>query len=118
MRGTEKALSIPRRRLIYIMKLSRQEQDTIIIFKAGKETAAIYTRDKSVIRKLDALVDEFLKVYRCISITDNDRKYELSKFAIMRSITEACRNAARNSGCEGTTGHERSSSIWLCSCEQ
>jgi hypothetical protein len=41
------------------MKLSRYEQETVINFNAGEDTATLYTRDKAVMRKVDALVIEF-----------------------------------------------------------
>jgi len=81
------------------MRLSRQEQETIINFNAGERIATVYTRDKAVMRKLDALVDEFPEVYRCTGKTDIDREYELPKSAITfrkpRNITEEGRDAAR-----------------------
>lgn len=40
------------------MKLSRYEQETIVSYNAGEQTATIYTRDKAVMRKLDTLVSE------------------------------------------------------------
>ena len=36
--------------------LSKYEQETVINFNAGEQTATVYTRDKAVMRKLDALV--------------------------------------------------------------
>ena len=36
--------------------LSKYEQETVINFNAGEQTAVVYTRDKAVMRKLDALV--------------------------------------------------------------
>ena len=38
------------------MKLTRLEQETIINFNAGEQTATLYTRDPAVMRKVDALV--------------------------------------------------------------
>ena len=81
------------------MKISRLEQETIINFNAGERTATIYTRDKAVMRRLDALVGAFPEIYRCTGKTDIDREYELPKsditFRKPRTITEAGRNAAR-----------------------
>ena len=39
----------------------------------------MFTRDKSVIRKLDALVTEFPEVYHCIGETDIDKTYSMPK---------------------------------------
>jgi hypothetical protein len=38
------------------MKLSKYEQETIINFNVAESDAVVFTRDKAVIRKLDALV--------------------------------------------------------------
>ena len=46
------------------MKLSRYEQETIVNYNAGEQTATVYTRDKTVMRKLDTLVDEFPDILR------------------------------------------------------
>ena len=35
--------------------LSKYEQETVINFNAGEQRAVVYTRDKAVMRKLDAL---------------------------------------------------------------
>ncbi len=35
------------------MKLSRYEQESILNYNAGEQTATLYTRDKAVMRKLD-----------------------------------------------------------------
>ena len=41
------------------MKLSRYEQESILNYNAGEQTATLYTRDKAVMRKLDTLVANF-----------------------------------------------------------
>ena len=41
------------------MILSRYEQETIVNYNAGEQTATLYTRDKAVMRKLDTLVADF-----------------------------------------------------------
>lgn len=46
------------------MKLSRYEQETIVSYNAGEQTATIYTRDKAVMRKLDTLVVDFPDTYK------------------------------------------------------
>ena len=55
------------------MKLSRYEQETIVNYNAGEQTATVYTRDKAVMRKLDTLVADFPDIY---SLTEQD---EVSK---------------------------------------
>ena len=46
------------------MKQSRYEQETIVSYNAGEQTATIYTRDKAVMRKLDTLVADFPATYK------------------------------------------------------
>ncbi len=61
------------------MKLSKYEQETIINFNVAESDAVVFTRDKAVIRKLDALVNEFPEVYKCIGETDIDKTYSMPK---------------------------------------
>ena len=46
------------------MKLSRYEQESILNYNAGEQTATLYTRDKAVMRKLDTLVADFPDTYK------------------------------------------------------
>ena len=81
------------------MKISRYEQETVINFNAGECKATLYTRDPTVMRKLDALVNDYPDAFKCIGDTDIDKTYELPKSSITyrkpRNISEAQRNAAR-----------------------
>lgn len=45
------------------MNLTKYEQETVINFNAGEQLATVYTRDRAVMRKLDALVIEFSDIY-------------------------------------------------------
>ena len=49
---------------------------------AGETDATVYTRDKAVMRKLDTLVTEFPKVYRCIGETDINKTYSMPKSCV------------------------------------
>lgn len=60
-------------------KLSRYEQETIINFNVAESDAVVFTRDKAVMRKLDALVTEFPEVYKCIDETDIDKTYSMPR---------------------------------------
>lgn len=60
-------------------RLSKYEQETIINFNAGEQIAVVYTRDKAVMRRIDALVIEFPDVYRLVSETDIDKTYSMPK---------------------------------------
>ena len=81
------------------MKLSRYEQETIVSYNAGNQTATIYTRDKAVMRKLDGLVKAFPAVYKLIGQTKHDKTYSMPKSYISyrkpRNISEVQREQAR-----------------------
>ena len=81
------------------MKLSRYEQETIINFNAGSDTATLYTRDRAVMKRLDTLVVDDPTHYRFIGGTDIDRTYEMPKAFVSyrktRHLTQEQREAAR-----------------------
>ncbi len=60
-------------------KLLKVEQETIILFNAAEPDATVYTRDRTVMRKMDALVTEFPEVYKCLKVTDIDKTYSMPK---------------------------------------
>ena len=62
--------------------LSKNEQETIINFNAGEQSATVYTRDKAVMRKLDALVIEYPEVYKLVEETDIDKTYSMPKSCV------------------------------------
>ena len=80
-------------------KLSKYEQETIINFNVAESDAVVFTRDKSVIRKLDSLVNEFPEVYKCIGETDIDKTYSMPKQYVSyrkpRKISEERREQIR-----------------------
>jgi hypothetical protein len=79
--------------------LTKYEQETIINFNAGEQTATVYTRDKAVMRKLDTLVTEFPEVYKLTNETEYDRTYEMPKSHVNyrkpRQMTTEQREKAR-----------------------
>lgn len=81
------------------MKLSRFERETNINYNAGEEMAIVYTRDNSVMKRLDALVNEFPEQYQLIETSDIDKTYSMPKSFICyrkpRRITADQREAAR-----------------------
>ena len=81
------------------MKLTRYEQETIINFNAGDQTATLYTRDPAIIRKVDSLVIEYPDTFKCIGETDIDKTYEMPKSVVTyrkpRRLSEEQREAAR-----------------------
>ena len=80
------------------MTISRQEQETIVNYNAAEQTATVYTRDKAVMRRLDALVIDFPDHYR--GETDIDKTYEMPKSFVSyrkpRRLSDEQREAARN----------------------
>lgn len=52
------------------MKLFRYEQETVVNYNAGEQTTNLYTRDKTVMRKLDTLVADFPDTYK---LTEQDK---------------------------------------------
>lgn len=79
--------------------LSKYEQETVINFNAGEQNATVYTRDKTVMRKLDALVTDFPEVYKLVGETDIDKTYSMPKSCVSyrkpRNISEEQREQAR-----------------------
>lgn len=61
------------------MKLSRYEQETIVSYNAGNQTATIYTRDKAVMRKLDTLVVDFPDTYKLVKQDEVSKTYSFPK---------------------------------------
>ena len=61
------------------MKLSRYEQETIVNYNAGEQSAILYTRDKAVMRKLDMLVANFFDTYKLIGQDEVSKTYSFPK---------------------------------------
>ena len=61
------------------MKLSRYEQETVVNYNAGEQTATVYTRDKAVMRKLDTLVAEFPDIYKLVEQDEVSKTYSFPK---------------------------------------
>ncbi len=81
------------------MKLTREEQETIINFSAADKIATLYTRDPAVMRKVDALVTDYPDTFKCIGETDIDKTYEMPKSVVTyrkpRNLSKEQREAAR-----------------------
>lgn len=81
------------------MKLSRYEQETIVNYNAGEQTATLYTRDKVVMRKLDTLVTNFPDTYKLIEQDAVSKTYSFPKSYISyrkpRTISTEQRERAR-----------------------
>ena len=61
------------------MKLSRYEQETVVNYNAGEQTATLYTRDKAVMRKLDTLVADFPDTYKLTGQDEISKTYSFPK---------------------------------------
>ena len=61
------------------MKLSRYEQETVVNYNAGEQTATVYTRDKAVMRKLDSLAVDFPDTYKLLEQDEVSKTYSFPK---------------------------------------
>lgn len=81
------------------MKLSRYEQETIINYNSGEQTATVYTRDKTVMRKLDTLVADFPDTYNLLGQDEVSKTYSLPKSYVSyrkpRAVSTEQRERAR-----------------------
>ena len=64
------------------MKLSRYEQETIVNYNAGEQTATLYTRDKAVMRKLDTLVADYPDTYKLTGQDEVSKTYSFPKLYV------------------------------------
>ena len=81
------------------MKLSRYEQETIVNYNAGEQTATLYTRDKAVMRKLDTFVADFPDTYKLIGQDEVSKTYSFPKSYVCyrkpRAVSTEQRERAR-----------------------
>ena len=82
------------------MKLSRYEQESILNYNAGEQTATLYTRGKAVMRKLDTLVADFPDTYKLTGQDEVSKTYSLPKAYVSyrrpRKISDEQRLQAKN----------------------
>ena len=57
--------------------LTKYEMETVVNYNAGEQTATVYTRDKSVMRRLDRLVADYPDTYKLLRQTDIDKTYSM-----------------------------------------
>lgn len=90
------------------MKLSRYEQESILNYNAGSQTATLYTRDKTVMRKLDTLVADFPDIYKLIGQDEISKTYSFPKayisFRKPRAVSTEQRERARQMMIEQNKG--------------
>ena len=82
------------------MRLTKYEKETIILMNAGDKEATVYTADRTVMRRLDALVKAYPDTYRIASEDDVSKTYTMSKSYVTyrkpRILSEEKREQARN----------------------
>ena len=57
--------------------LTKCEMETVVNYNAGEQTATVYTRDKSVMRRLDRLVADYPDSYKLLNQTGIDKTYSM-----------------------------------------
>lgn len=80
------------------MKQSRYEQETIVSYNAGEQTATIYTRDKAVMRKLDTLVADFPATYKLMKQDEVSKTYSFPKIICQLPQAEGSQHRAERTG--------------------
>jgi hypothetical protein len=74
---------------------------TNVNYNAGKQTAALYTRDKAVMRKLDTLVSDFPDTYSLMGQDEVSKTYSFPKSHVTyrkpRAVSIEQRERARQS---------------------
>ena len=82
------------------MRLTRYEQETIILMNAGDKKATVYTADRTVMRRLDKLVKAYPDIYRIVSEDGVSKTYTMPKSHVTyrrpRILSEDKRDQARN----------------------
>ena len=59
------------------MRITREEQETIINFNAKDKIATVYTRDPTFMKQMDKLVGEYPDIFRCRFVSEVDKVYEV-----------------------------------------
>lgn len=79
--------------------LTRHEMETVVNYNAGEQTATVYTRDKSVMRRLDRLVADYPDSYKLLNQTNIDKTYSMPKLYVTyrkpRAVSDEQREQAR-----------------------
>lgn len=79
--------------------LTKYEMETVVNYNAAEQTATVYTRDKSVMRRLDRLVADYPDTYKLLMQTDIDKTYSMPKSYVTyrkpRKVSSEQREQAR-----------------------
>ena len=57
--------------------LIQYEMEMVVNYNAGEQKATVYTRDKSVMRRLDRLVADYPESYKLLNQTEIDKTYSM-----------------------------------------
>ena len=57
--------------------LIKYEMEMVVNYNAGEQTATVYTRDKSVMRRLDRLVADYPESYKLLNQMEIDKTYSM-----------------------------------------
>lgn len=81
------------------MRIAAIEKETIINFNQKEDSASVYTRDPTIMRKLDALCKSFPEQYKLTGESKIDKTYEMPKALVSfnkpRTLTKEHRNRIR-----------------------
>ena len=79
--------------------LTKYEMETVVNYNAGEQTATVYTRDKSVMRRLDRLVADYPDSYKLLNQMEIDKTYSMPKSFVTyrkpRTVSDEQREQAR-----------------------
>ena len=79
--------------------LTKYEMETVVNYNAEEQTATVYTRDKTVMRRLDRLVMDYPDSYKLLNHTDIDKTYSMPKSYVTyrkpRAVSDEQREQAR-----------------------
>lgn len=79
--------------------LTKYEMEIIVNYNAGEQIATVFTRDKSVMRRLDRLVANYPDSYKLLKQTDIDKTYSMPKSYVAyrkpRTVSDEQREQAR-----------------------
>ncbi len=78
-----------------MVNLTKYEMETVVNYNAEEQTATVYTRDKSVMRRLDRLVADYPDSYRLLRQTDIDKTYSMPKSFVTYRKPRAVSNEQR-----------------------
>lgn len=78
-----------------MVNLTKYELETVVNYNAGEQTATVYTRDKSVMRRLDQLVENYPDTYKLLNQTDIDKTYSMPKSYVTYRKPRAVSNEQR-----------------------